>query len=76
MAEIDWQQRGAGDLIGTRQSGRSKLQLLHAMVPHLVDMAQREARTLFEEDPYLTLPEHRLLAERVAMLYDPEIDVS
>ncbi|MCO6444337.1 MAG: ATP-dependent DNA helicase RecG [Anaerolineae bacterium] len=76
LAEIDWQQRGAGDLIGTRQSGRSKLQLLHAMVPHLVDMAQREARTLFEEDPYLTLPEHRLLAERVAMLYDPEIDVS
>ncbi|NOG49345.1 MAG: hypothetical protein HND48_07755 [Chloroflexi bacterium] len=47
LAEIDWQQRGAGDLIGTRQSGRSKLQLLHAMVPHLVDMAQREARTLF-----------------------------
>lgn len=76
LAEIDWQQRGAGDLIGTRQSGRSKLQLMHAMVPHLVDMAQREARTLFEEDPYLIMPEHRLLAERVAMLYDPQVDVS
>jgi ATP-dependent DNA helicase RecG len=75
LAEEDWKQRGAGDLVGTRQSGRNKLQLLEAMMPTLVETAQREARTLFAEDPTLTLPEHRLLAQRVTMMH-PESDVS
>jgi ATP-dependent DNA helicase RecG len=75
LAEEDWKQRGAGDLVGTRQSGRNKLQLLEAMMPTLVQTAQREARTLFAEDPTLSLPEHRLLAQRVTMMH-PESDVS
>jgi ATP-dependent DNA helicase RecG len=76
LAEIDWRLRGAGDLIGTRQSGQSELQLLEAMTPHLVSLAQREARTIYEEDPYLQSPEHRLLAQRVAQLYRRESDLS
>lgn len=75
LAEEDWKQRGAGDLVGTRQSGRNKLQLLEMMMPTLVETAQREARTLFAEDPALTLPEHRLLAQRVTMAH-PQSDVS
>jgi ATP-dependent DNA helicase RecG len=75
LAEEDWKQRGAGDLVGTRQSGRGKLQLLEAMMPVLVETAQREARTLFAEDPSLVHPEHRLLAERVTMMH-PQSDVS
>ena len=61
--------------MGTRQSGRNKLQLLEMMMPTLVETAQREARTLFAEDPALTLPEHRLLAQRVTMAH-PQSDVS
>lgn len=76
LAEIDWKLRGAGDLIGTRQSGRSELQLTEIMTPHLVELAQREARTIYEEDPYLERPEHRLLAQRVQMIYHAESDVS
>jgi len=76
LAELDWKQRGAGDLVGTRQSGGNALQLAEAMMPSLVELAQREARTLFAEDPTLDLSEHQLLAQRVHMLYNPESDIS
>jgi ATP-dependent DNA helicase RecG len=76
LAEIDWQMRGAGDLIGTRQSGQSTLQLLEEMSPDLVELAQREAKTIFVEDPELQLEQHRLLAQRVAMLRDDRSDLS
>jgi RecG-like helicase len=68
--------RGAGDLIGTRQSGQSTLQLLEEMSPDLVELAQREAKTIFVEDPELQLEQHRLLAQRVAMLRDDRSDLS
>jgi len=76
LAEMDWKLRGAGDLIGTKQSGGSKLQLAEQMTPQLVEMAQREARTIYEEDQNLTNEEHRLLAQRVAMLHNERTDVS
>lgn len=76
LAEIDWRMRGAGDLIGTRQSGRNTLQLMEFMKPELVELAQHEARTIFEEDPYLQHPDHHLLKQRVDMLYNESMDVS
>jgi len=76
LAEKDWQMRGAGDLLGTMQSGRNGFQLVEMMSPHLVETAQREARTLYEEDPLLERPEHQLLAQRVRQLYNPVTDVS
>jgi len=76
LAEMDWRLRGAGDLLGTRQSGRSSLHMVELMSPELVELAQREARTLYEEDPDLELPEHQLLAERISILYDDSGDVS
>lgn len=77
LAEIDYRIRGAGDLLGTRQSGQGvQLRLRGAMTSALVALAQREARTFYEEDPDLALPEHRLLAERVAMWHAVETDLS
>jgi ATP-dependent DNA helicase RecG len=76
LAEIDWKLRGAGDLIGTRQSGQSALQLMDDMSPELVELAQRESRTIFEEDPDLHHEPHRLLAQRVNMLRDDRSDLS
>lgn len=76
LAELDWRLRGAGDLLGRRQSGQNKLQLLELMSPELVAEAQREARTLFEEDPALALPAHRLLAMRVKQRFDDSGDLS
>jgi ATP-dependent DNA helicase RecG len=76
LAEIDWRQRGPGDLLGTRQSGHSGLRLAEEISPELVEIAQREARTIYAEDPYLEQPQHRLLAERVRMLEGERGDVS
>ncbi len=76
LADVDWRLRGAGDLIGTRQSGRSQIQIAEIMTPDLVSMAQQEARTLYTEDPYLEQDEHALLNHRVAMLYDEDSDLS
>lgn len=76
LAEMDWKLRGAGDLIGTRQSGRDDLQMAAFITVDLVELAQREARTIYEEDPDLIHPEHRLLAQRVQMLWDERSDVS
>ena len=75
LADVDWKLRGAGDLLGRWQSGRSALQM-ESMPPELVELAQREARTLYEEDPELKLPAHRLLAERIAARYADSGDVS
>jgi ATP-dependent DNA helicase RecG len=63
LAEMDWQMRGAGDLLGTRQSGSFIVKLAEFMTPELVSLAQSEARTIYEEDPDLQLEEHQLLAE-------------
>ena len=76
LAEVDWKLRGPGDLAGTRQSGSSAFRLMEGVTPELVELAQREARTVFAEDPDLALPEHQLLAERVAMLRDERSDLS
>jgi ATP-dependent DNA helicase RecG len=65
LARRDWLERGAGDLLGLRQSGPSAMRLASYMDEHLVELAQKEAKTLNLEDPLLELPEHRLLAGRV-----------
>ena len=76
LAELDWEQRGPGDLVGTRQSGGSLMQLAEFISPQLVALAQREARTINAEDPALALPKHELLARRVSRLRDARSDIS
>ncbi len=76
LAEMDWQLRGPGDLLGTRQSGGGLLRLAEFISPELVELGQREARTIYEEDPELTQGQHRLLAERVRLLQNERSDVS
>jgi ATP-dependent DNA helicase RecG len=41
LAQIDWEMRGAGDLLGTRQSGMSGLDLTYLMDARLVEAVQR-----------------------------------
>jgi ATP-dependent DNA helicase RecG len=67
LADLDWRLRGAGDLLGARQSGVSSLQLTELMMPDLVALAQQEARTIYEQDPALQRPEHQLLRQLVEM---------
>jgi ATP-dependent DNA helicase RecG len=83
LAEMDWKLRGSGDLLGTQQSGekiargfRAMNRLSEFVTPELVALAQREARTIYEEDPDLSQEQHRLLAQRVQLLQDERSDVS
>ena len=65
LAEMDLKIRGAGDLLGRRQSGHIKLRMPSLFSPELLQIAQQEARTIYEEDPDLKLPEHQLLARHI-----------
>ncbi|MBN1427205.1 MAG: ATP-dependent DNA helicase RecG [Anaerolineae bacterium] len=71
LAQIDWELRGAGDLLGYRQSGLGDLHFANLMDSRLVEQVQREARAVYEHDPELHMPEHQALAERVARLNSP-----
>ena len=65
LAEKDLEQRGPGQFLGTRQAGYSELQLASLTDVRLIEKARRHAQDLFEQDPNLTLPEHRPLNEAV-----------
>ena len=62
LAELDLEQRGPGDFLGTRQSGFAELRLAKVTDLHLVEKARRLASQLFQEDPELSQPEHARLA--------------
>lgn len=76
LAEIDWAMRGPGDLLGVRQSGTSEFRLTEIMNPRWVELAQREARTVYAEDPLLENSEHSLLAQRIQSLLARRADIS
>ena len=74
LAEVDYRLRGAGELLGRLQSGQGAQ---GAVIPaELIQLAQREAQTLYAEDPELQLPEHQLLANRIHSLHSDSGDVS
>jgi ATP-dependent DNA helicase RecG len=63
LAEIDLDQRGPGDFLGTRQSGYAKqLRMATLTDVQLIEKAQQSAKKLFDKDPELLLPEHQALA--------------
>lgn len=57
IAETDLEMRGAGDLIGTAQSGVPKFRIASLEEqPDLMAVAQSDARKLLSDDPDLTSP--------------------
>ncbi len=62
LAELDLEQRGPGDFLGTRQSGFAELRLAKVTDLHLVEKARRLASHVFEEDPELNQPGHARLS--------------
>lgn len=76
LAQIDWEMRGPGDILGTIQSGRGLFRFADLLDIELIDLVQREARSLFESDPDLQRPEHQALARRIAEFTEQLGDVS
>ncbi len=64
LADLDLKLRGPGEFLGTRQAGfASSLKMASITDVTLIEKAREQAKALFERDPYLTQPEHALLAE-------------
>lgn len=61
LAEMDWKLRGAGDLLGTRQSGLGPLHFIESINPKMLEQVQLIARDMITSDPDLAAPEHRVL---------------
>jgi ATP-dependent DNA helicase RecG len=70
LADRDLQQRGPGEFLGTRQAGfASTLKMASITDIPLIEKARNQAQMLFEKDPNLELPEHKLLAEALGRFW-------
>ncbi|MEI6817093.1 MAG: ATP-dependent DNA helicase RecG [Bacteroidota bacterium] len=64
IAEIDMQLRGPGDLAGTQQSGILNLRLADITKDAIIlNLARKAAQNILEQDPHLTSPENKCLAD-------------
>jgi ATP-dependent DNA helicase RecG len=69
LAEKDLELRGPGDFFGVRQSGLPALRLASLSNIRVLEEARAEALAVYDRDPSLEQPEHRLLAEQVARFW-------
>jgi len=76
LAEKDLELRGPGEFFGTRQSGLPDLRVAKLADTKLLEVARKQAHKLFEVDPTLSAPEHRLLAQRVERFWAATSDAS
>jgi len=76
LAEKDLKMRGPGEFFGTRQSGLPDLKLVKLSDTRLLELARAEAQMIFEKDPTLTDPEHKLLVRQLDSFWKYESDLS
>ncbi len=76
LAERDLELRGPGQFFGKRQSGMPEVQLAALLNVKALDLARREAETIFKFDPMLEQAEHAALREKVADFWQDAGDVS
>jgi ATP-dependent DNA helicase RecG len=76
LAEIDFEQRGPGDLLGTRQHGLPPLRMADLVRDGaIVEEARRDATAMVEADPGLVRSEHSVLRLRVLARYGKALDL-
>jgi ATP-dependent DNA helicase RecG len=76
LAELDFQLRGPGDLLGTRQHGLPPFRMADLVRDSaVVGEARQAARELIAADPALGLPEHARLRQLVISRYGHALDL-
>jgi len=76
LAEEDLKLRGPGEFFGTRQSGLPDLKIAKLSDVKILEEARTIAQELFDRDPELEQPEHRLLKEKVNEFWKNKGDLS
>ncbi len=78
LAELDLQQRGPGEFLGTRQSGYAPaaLRLATLLDIPLIEKARALAQAVLARDPELTAAEHAPLAQALAAALEKQAEVS
>ena len=76
LAEKDLQMRGTGEFLGTRQSGLPELQMASSVDTRMLHKVREIARSILDEDPDLSDPEHERLTPRVAEFWTEAGDLS
>jgi ATP-dependent DNA helicase RecG len=76
LAEEDLKLRGPGEFFGTRQSGLPDLRIAKLSDVKILEEARSVAQELFDRDPELKQPEHRLLAAQVDEFWKGKGDLS
>jgi ATP-dependent DNA helicase RecG len=69
LAEKDLELRGPGEFFGTHQSGLPDLKLAKLTDLHSLELARREAISLFQSDPGLKKAEHQLLRQQLSQVW-------
>ena len=76
LAELDFEMRGPGELLGTRQHGMPPLRIANlSRDSDTLEEARRDARALVEADPGLARPEHALLRRMAQVRYGKSLDL-
>jgi ATP-dependent DNA helicase RecG len=76
LAEKDFQLRGPGDLLGTKQHGLPPLRIADLRVDMpLLEEARRDARALVAADPDLSAAEHALLRRMTMTRYGKALEL-
>lgn len=65
LAEVDLAERGAGSLVGNRQSGLSDIGMEAIKNRRLVEIAKDEALNLLKGDPNLDFPKNKILKLKI-----------
>ncbi len=69
LAEKDLELRGPGEFFGTRQSGLPDLRMARLSDVPLLELARDQSIALFHSDSSLKMPEHHLLAQELARVW-------
>ncbi|MBI1899604.1 MAG: ATP-dependent DNA helicase RecG [Planctomycetia bacterium] len=76
LAEVDFELRGPGDLLGTRQHGLARLRIADlTRDQELLKLARADAQQLVAEDPHLARTEHALLKAQLLRRYGKTLDL-
>jgi ATP-dependent DNA helicase RecG len=76
LAEKDLELRGPGEFFGTHQSGLPDLKLAKLTDLRSLELARREAITLFQKDPDLKKAEHQSLRQQLSQAWSKDAEWS